>query len=124
MRRSRSTISCSTACTAPRPAPRWLAIHLRPRRWPRYASSSAIGSSRKLFLWQKERDDIRKEMDSELQMPGWGNVWTQPIINRVNMLATGVRTPVGVKGVRTHGQAAPPRPSPRSSGSANSSRIV
>jgi Cu(I)/Ag(I) efflux system membrane protein CusA/SilA len=36
-------------------------------------------------------------MDSELQMPGWGNVWTQPIINRVNMLATGVRTQIGVK---------------------------
>jgi Cu(I)/Ag(I) efflux system membrane protein CusA/SilA len=50
-----------------------------------------------VFLWQKTRDDLQKEMDSELQMPGWGNVWTQPIINRVNMLATGVRTQIGVK---------------------------
>jgi Cu(I)/Ag(I) efflux system membrane protein CusA/SilA len=50
-----------------------------------------------LMLWQKSKDDILKEMDSELQMPGWGNVWTQPIINRVNMLATGVRTQIGVK---------------------------
>jgi Cu/Ag efflux pump CusA len=50
-----------------------------------------------LSLWQKTRDDLVKEMDSELQMPGWGNVWTQPIINRVNMLATGVRTQIGVK---------------------------
>src|SRR5581483_8996107 len=41
--------------------------------------------------------DVRSEMDGELQMPGWGNVWTQPIINRVNMLATGVRTQIGVK---------------------------
>jgi Cu(I)/Ag(I) efflux system membrane protein CusA/SilA len=30
-------------------------------------------------------------------MPGWGNIWTQPIINRVDMLATGVRTMIGVK---------------------------
>ena len=30
-------------------------------------------------------------------VPGWGNAWTQPIINRVNMLATGVRTQIGVK---------------------------
>ena len=52
---------------------------------------------RKMFLWTKTKDDILKEMDSELQMPGWGNVWTQPIINRVNMLATGVRTQIGVK---------------------------
>ena len=50
-----------------------------------------------LFLWQKSKDDLLKEMDSELQMPGWGNAWTQPIINRVNMLATGVRTQIGVK---------------------------
>ena len=49
------------------------------------------------FLWHKLKPDIVKEMDSELQMPGWGNIWTQPIINRVDMLATGVRTMIGVK---------------------------
>ena len=31
------------------------------------------------------------------QMPGWANIWTQPIINRIDMLATGVRTMIGVK---------------------------
>ena len=49
------------------------------------------------FFWHKTKDDVLKEMDSELQMPGWGNAWTQPIVNRVNMLATGVRTQIGVK---------------------------
>jgi Cu(I)/Ag(I) efflux system membrane protein CusA/SilA len=49
------------------------------------------------FLWHKLKADVVKEMDSELQMPGWGNIWTQPIINRVDMLATGVRTMIGVK---------------------------
>ena len=36
-------------------------------------------------------------MDSVVQMPGWANIWTQPIINRIDMLATGVRTTIGVK---------------------------
>jgi Cu(I)/Ag(I) efflux system membrane protein CusA/SilA len=49
------------------------------------------------FLWHKLKADLVKEMDSELQVPGWGNIWTQPIINRVDMLATGVRTMIGVK---------------------------
>ena len=52
---------------------------------------------RHVFLWHKLKSDLVKEMDSELQMPGWGNIWTQPIINRVDMLATGVRTMIGVK---------------------------
>jgi Cu(I)/Ag(I) efflux system membrane protein CusA/SilA len=62
-------------------------------------ASRALAESlgQRLFLWQKTKDDLVTEMDSELQMPGWGNVWTQPIINRVNMLATGVRTQIGVK---------------------------
>jgi Cu(I)/Ag(I) efflux system membrane protein CusA/SilA len=52
---------------------------------------------KKVFLWKKTQDDVRTEMDSELQVPGWGNIWTRPIQNRVDMLATGVRTAVGVK---------------------------
>jgi Cu(I)/Ag(I) efflux system membrane protein CusA/SilA len=53
--------------------------------------------AKRLFLWRKQKGDIVKEMDSALQMPGWGNIWTQPIINRIDMLATGVRTMIGVK---------------------------
>ena len=41
--------------------------------------------------------DIIQELDSKLQIPGVVNGWTQPIINRINMLATGIRTDVGVK---------------------------
>jgi Cu(I)/Ag(I) efflux system membrane protein CusA/SilA len=52
---------------------------------------------KKLLLWQKSQEDVRLEMDSELQVPGWGNIWTRPIQNRVDMLTTGVRTAVGVK---------------------------
>jgi copper/silver efflux system protein len=53
--------------------------------------------ARRLFLWQKTKADLVQEMDTALQMPGWGNIWTQPIINRIDMLATGVRTMIGVK---------------------------
>ncbi|MEI7789090.1 MAG: CusA/CzcA family heavy metal efflux RND transporter [Chlorobiaceae bacterium] len=41
--------------------------------------------------------DIVAELDSKLQQIGVRNGWTQPIINRINMLSTGVRTDLGVK---------------------------
>ncbi len=40
---------------------------------------------------------IIQELDTKLQIPGVVNGWTQPIINRINMLSTGIRTDVGVK---------------------------
>ncbi|MCJ8166759.1 efflux RND transporter permease subunit [Pontibacter sp. E15-1] len=43
------------------------------------------------------KKDIIRELDEKLQIPGVVNGWTQPIINRINMLATGIRTDVGVK---------------------------
>ena len=43
------------------------------------------------------KNDIISELDSKLQIPGVVNGWTQPIVNRINMLATGIRTDVGVK---------------------------
>ncbi len=43
------------------------------------------------------KKDIINELDAMLQIPGVVNGWTQPIINRINMLSTGIRTDVGVK---------------------------
>lgn len=43
------------------------------------------------------KDSIIRELNSKLQIPGVTNGWTQPIINRINMLSTGIRTDVGVK---------------------------
>jgi len=40
---------------------------------------------------------LRAEMDKALQFPGVSNAWTQPIRARIDMLATGIRTPVGIK---------------------------
>ena len=42
-------------------------------------------------------DKLITEMDQALQMPGVSNSWTMPIKNRIDMLATGIRTPVGIK---------------------------
>ena len=42
-------------------------------------------------------DSLIKEMDKALQFPGVSNAWTMPIKARIDMLATGIRTPVGVK---------------------------
>jgi Cu(I)/Ag(I) efflux system membrane protein CusA/SilA len=43
------------------------------------------------------KKDIINELDAKLQIPGVVNGWTQPIINRINMLATGIRTDAGIK---------------------------
>ena len=51
----------------------------------------------RLLLWKKTKTDIVEEMSTALQMPGWGNSFTQPIANRIEMLSTGVRLPVAVK---------------------------
>lgn len=49
--------------------------------------------------WRKgiTKNDIINELNAKLQIPGTTNGWTMPIINRINMLSTGIRTDVGVK---------------------------
>ncbi|MDL2401611.1 efflux RND transporter permease subunit [Rhizobium mayense] len=42
-------------------------------------------------------DSLKHEMDAALQFPGVSNAWTMPIRGRIDMLSTGIRTPVGVK---------------------------
>ena len=61
-------------------APQWLQKVLR-QVWPDHIS----------------QDELVDEMDSALRIPGATNAWTMPIRNRVDMLTTGVRTPVGIK---------------------------
>jgi Cu(I)/Ag(I) efflux system membrane protein CusA/SilA len=43
------------------------------------------------------KDAIINELNAKMQIPGVTNGWTQPIINRINMLSTGIRTDVGLK---------------------------
>ena len=54
-----------------------------------------------IFFWPRQTgpkgDLVDDEMGRVLQVPGWSNIFTQPIINRIEMLSTGVRTDIGVK---------------------------
>ena len=63
-------------------APRWLAPALRPL-WPDHGRIS----------WE----ELTAEMNKAMQFPGWTNAYTMPIKARIDMLSTGVRTPVGIK---------------------------
>jgi Cu(I)/Ag(I) efflux system membrane protein CusA/SilA len=42
-------------------------------------------------------EELVDEMDRKLQIPGTTNAWTMPIKNRIDMLTTGIRTPIGIK---------------------------
>jgi Cu(I)/Ag(I) efflux system membrane protein CusA/SilA len=61
-------------------APDWLKAPLRP-------------------FWRDRitEDELQNEMDAALQLPGISNAWTMPIRGRLDMLSTGIRTPVGIK---------------------------
>jgi Cu(I)/Ag(I) efflux system membrane protein CusA/SilA len=45
------------------------------------------------MTWEKLVD----EMDKKTRLPGVANAWTMPIKNRIDMLSTGIRTPIGIK---------------------------
>jgi len=55
----------------------------------------------RVFFWQRQSgpkgDLVDDEMGRVMQVPGWSNIFTQPIINRIEMLSTGVRTDIGIK---------------------------
>ncbi|MCU0242974.1 MAG: efflux RND transporter permease subunit, partial [Vicinamibacteria bacterium] len=62
-------------------SPEWLKALVLRRIWP------------DRMTW----DELIAEMDQKLQIPGVTNAWTMPIKARIDMLTTGVRTPVGIK---------------------------
>ncbi len=79
-----------------------------PSEWPRvhedrwysaWAPAALRGALSR--VWPEERpeswDALVAKMNAKLQLPGWTNAFTMPIKARVDMLSTGVRTPVGVK---------------------------
>ncbi len=64
----------------------WLPAFLRP------AASRLFGADRPLSF-----EELVADMDRRMQFPGVQNAWTMPIRARIDMLSTGIRTPVGVK---------------------------
>ena len=81
-----------------RPVKDWRRTHHQ-----RWYSGWAPGWLKPLFrpLWPDERplswDELTAEMNGRMQFPGWTNAWTMPIKTRVDMLTTGIRTPIGIK---------------------------
>ncbi|HLN31595.1 MAG TPA: efflux RND transporter permease subunit [Gemmataceae bacterium] len=57
--------------------------------------------AKRVLFWPRQSgpkgDLVDDEMHRVLQVPGWSNIFTQPIVNRIEMLSTGVRTDIGVK---------------------------
>ena len=53
------------------------------------------------WLWRLQRtisyEELVSRMDAALRIPGTTNAWTMPVKNRIDMLTTGVRTPIGIK---------------------------
>lgn len=51
------------------------------------------------LIWPKfmSWEELISEMDAKTKFPGTTNAWTMPIRNRIDMLTTGIRTPVGIK---------------------------
>ena len=96
------------ATTSTDPAPFTMmetTVSLKPelewREVPRWYSSWAPGwlkSVLRSFWWDRITvEDLKTEMNAALQLPGISNAWTMPIRGRLDMLSTGIRTPVGIK---------------------------
>ncbi len=80
------------------PVATWPIVHHD--RW--YSGWAPSWLRRALALaWPEEqpetRDELIAKLNAAIQQPGWTNAWTMPIKARVDMLSTGVRTPVGIK---------------------------
>jgi Cu(I)/Ag(I) efflux system membrane protein CusA/SilA len=81
-----------------KPAAEW-----RKKHHDRWYSHWAPGWLKPVFhpFWPElERmtwEDLTTEMNGKMQFPGWTNAWTMPIKTRVDMLTTGIRTPIGIK---------------------------
>jgi Cu(I)/Ag(I) efflux system membrane protein CusA/SilA len=76
-----------------KPMDEWRAKERFFSSWPR-PLRAALG-----HIWPEHIswDELIGEMDRALQIPGNVNAWTMPIKARIDMLSTGVRTPIGVK---------------------------
>ena len=84
-------------------------VQLKPReQWrmlddKRWYSGRAPGWLRPVFqpFWPDRHriswPELTDELNRTVQMPGWTNAWTMPIKTRIDMLSTGIRTPIGVK---------------------------
>ncbi|MDD4954541.1 MAG: CusA/CzcA family heavy metal efflux RND transporter [Candidatus Omnitrophica bacterium] len=76
-----------------KPESEWRKVH----RWYSWMPGFLQVPFRPIWRDRVTWEDIVNELDSKLQIPGVTNAWTMPIKARIDMLSTGVRTPVGIK---------------------------
>jgi Cu(I)/Ag(I) efflux system membrane protein CusA/SilA len=74
-------------------APRWMTWPLRHTFWP---ESRRLTMTELVNGWD-DSDGHHAGMDAVVRFPGLGNLWPMPIDNRLKMLSTGVKSPVGLK---------------------------
>ena len=82
-----------------KPAAQWRTVPVQ--RWYSAWGLPGVIKSALRPLWPEQRrlsfDELVAELDAKVHLPGWTNAWTMPIKTRIDMLSTGVRTPVGIK---------------------------
>jgi copper/silver efflux system protein len=69
----------------------------KPRWYSGWAPDWLKGTLRPIWRDRISYEDLENEMNAKLQLPGISNAWTMPIKGRLDMLSTGIRTPVGIK---------------------------
>jgi Cu(I)/Ag(I) efflux system membrane protein CusA/SilA len=69
----------------------------RQRWYSRWMPAALLPLVRPLWPDTISWDELVADLDARLQIPGQTNAWTMPIRNRIDMLTTGIRTPVGIK---------------------------
>lgn len=74
--------------------PVWLQ---KPFTWTFWPSRRPITTDELKFGWQDADGEMHPGLDSVVAFSGMANAWPFPIENRINMLATGIKTPVGIK---------------------------
>ncbi len=76
-----------------RPMSEWRKVPRFYSRWPEWLQVPL----RHIWYDRITKEDIVNELDQKLRFPGVTNAWTMPIKARIDMLTTGVRTPIGIK---------------------------
>ena len=69
----------------------------RPRWYSSWAPEWVKSPLRSFWRDRITSEELKGEMDAALQLPGISNAWTMPIKGRLDMLSTGIRTPIGIK---------------------------
>src|SRR5512143_2338184 len=70
-------------------------MHMPEEEWPKVDIKDENGKV--IAHRRRTPDELTDAMNAAVQIPGLNNAWTMPIKTRIDMLATGIKTPVGIK---------------------------